>query len=133
MIKVAVFGFGLLFGVPAALADARSDCEGLGNPDKIIKACSEVIRADPKSRMGYLSRGSAYETKGDKARAIADYTKAIEIDPKAEYPYYKRAIAYEEKGDKALAIADFTKIVELKPQNKALVKVAIEHIEKLKR
>ena len=47
----------------------------------------------------YRCRGSAYDSKKDWDKAIADYTSAIRLDPKDAQTYYNRGIAYDGRHD----------------------------------
>jgi tetratricopeptide (TPR) repeat protein len=96
----------------------RVDCFS-NDVDRIIRGCTEVIngRPDLSQRLilpvVYHRRGTAYASKKEYDRAIADYTKAIEIDPQHVGAYNDRGIAYTNKGDYENAIADVTRAVEL--------------------
>ena len=47
-------------------------------------------RLDPKNAVVYVSRGYAYEIKGDAYRATQDYDQAIRLDPKNAVVYVSR-------------------------------------------
>jgi tetratricopeptide (TPR) repeat protein len=81
MLRHFVFWLGLLIGAAAALADAKQDCANLSG-DAAIAACDQAIRQNPRNAEAYYNRGVEYHDKGDRDRAIADFTKAIEINPK---------------------------------------------------
>jgi Tfp pilus assembly protein PilF len=85
--------------------------------DAAITALSEAIRLDPKNARVFLSRGVAYERKGDADRAVADYSDAIRLDPKNALALLNRGIAYGKKGDADRAIADFNEAIRLDPKN----------------
>ncbi len=73
----------LAFGVgaaPAAAAD-RDTCDK-GKSDKVIAACSRLIKRNPNDAIAYINRGAAFANKGDYHRVIADYSQAIRLDPK---------------------------------------------------
>jgi tetratricopeptide (TPR) repeat protein len=42
------------------------------------------------SRIIYDNRGNAYRSKGDYAKAVADYDAAIKADPKSAFSYQNR-------------------------------------------
>jgi tetratricopeptide (TPR) repeat protein len=46
-----------------------------------VDGVSKAIDLNPNLALAYAARGLAYEHKGDRDRAIADYSKAIELDP----------------------------------------------------
>ena len=98
------------------LADDREDCSSI-DVDRMIRGCSGVINSRQELRqtlaIAYHRRGTAYASKKEYDRAIADYTKALEIDPKHISAYNDRGLAYTSKGDYERAIADVTRAVEL--------------------
>ena len=55
-----------------------------GDFDKAIADCTEAIRLDPKWAEAYYDRGSAYEKKGDKAKAEADFAQAKKLGYKGK-------------------------------------------------
>jgi tetratricopeptide (TPR) repeat protein len=50
-----------------------------------------------------LSRGLAFEAKGDHDHAIFDYDRVIRLGPKNSYAFYDRSNAWQAKGDTARA------------------------------
>jgi len=100
----------------ATWADDKSDCRDGKTADLKIKGCSALIKTDAKDAIAYFSRGSAYQTKGEVDRAIADYDKAIGLKPDHVAAYENRARAYVAKGDYTRAVADVTKAGELTPK-----------------
>jgi tetratricopeptide (TPR) repeat protein len=88
----------------------------------IVAPKPSSIGLDPKYANAYVSRGYAYEKKGDLDRAIAEYSKAIELDPKNAYAYNDRGFVYETKGDLDRAIADLDKAIELEALGREPVK-----------
>lgn len=110
-----------LLSVPV-LAQTRNGC--LDNKDhaKAIKACSAIIRADPKHAVAYHKRGDALAKNGDTGQAIADYTKAIQLNPTYAPAYNSRAMAFVSNGDYTRAVADATKASEMQSRKKQQVK-----------
>jgi len=100
----------------SVLADDREDCSSI-DVDQIIRGCSGVINSRQELRqtlaIAYHRRGTAYATRKDYDKAIADYTNALEIDPKHVSALNDRGLAYTSKGDYERAIADVTRAVEL--------------------
>ncbi len=66
---------------------------------------------------GPSNRGSAWGTRGDLDRAIADYNQAIRLDPKDTKAYYNRGIAWEKKRSLQAALADFKVHAQLAPSD----------------
>ena len=111
--------FATLIALPAAgLADDISDCNS-GQPDLVIKGCTQVIKAGTANNdalsIAYFNRGNAFDDNGDHDGAIADYTQSIKL--KADYPqsYLNRGLSYMAKQDYDSALADFSQAVKLKP------------------
>ncbi len=103
----------------AASQSAWNECIRTNVPNAIIVACTQILqdRGEPPSNLAivYFDRGTAYLSKGDYDRAIADYTQAIAINPQdAEY-YIARGYAYDRKGDHDHATADFSKAAAINP------------------
>src|SRR5260370_15309357 len=59
--------------------------------------------------------GNAWRSKGDYARAIADYDEAIRLTPKEAYAYQNRGIAKQALGDLDGALADINEAIRLNP------------------
>jgi tetratricopeptide (TPR) repeat protein len=105
-----------------AVAQSRNACLDAKDYSKAIKACSDVIRTNPKDAVAYRMRGDALAKNGDTGQAIADYTKAIQLNPTYVPAYNSRATAFVNKGDYTRAVADATKASELRSQRKQQVK-----------
>ena len=113
-----------LLTAPARAVDkAWEDCQyRVFNADSSIAACTRVlargVAENRERRLGaFLSRGYAYDGRGDYDRAIADYNEAIRLDPKEAVPYRARAMAFKGKGDLDHAIADYSEAIRLDPED----------------
>jgi tetratricopeptide (TPR) repeat protein len=115
----------LLFFASLTVASAAGptvwdECRQTPESDISIVACTNILQAPdetPSNRaIAYYARAGAYKTKGDKDRAIADYTKAIEANPIYADAFTGRGIVYQSKGDNDRAIADYTKAIEINPR-----------------
>ena len=42
----------------------------------------QAIKIDPRNAYAFNNRGLAFEKRGDRERAIADYRRALKINPK---------------------------------------------------
>ncbi|WP_083556423.1 tetratricopeptide repeat protein [Hyphomicrobium sp. NDB2Meth4] len=97
-------------------------CSG-SDPDLVISNCALVIgnTAYPaKDRAGaYLNRGTAWNNKGDLAKAIEDYSHAIELDPGFALAYTNRGAMYVNQKDDERALADFQKAIALDEKSAA--------------
>jgi len=117
MFKSVVVWLFLFLATPAALADAKSECdEGNAPPDRLIVACSEIIQGDPKAAWAFIGRAHAYWMNGDNDRAFADLTEAINLDPKDAVAYHNRSIVYRTKGEYDPAITDANSSIERDPK-----------------
>jgi lipoprotein NlpI len=67
--------------------------------------------------LAYLGRATAFNSKSDHDRAIADFDKTIALDPTLVLAYIGRATAFKSKGDHDRAIADFDKAIALDPND----------------
>jgi tetratricopeptide (TPR) repeat protein len=85
--------------------------------DRVIQGYDQAIRLDPKNPIGYVSRGIAFNSKGEIDRAFAEFNEAIRLDPKNAVGYVSRGAAYNSKGDRDRAIQDYDKAIELDPKN----------------
>lgn len=70
---------------------------------------------EPKDAATFLTRGKAYQDKGDYDLAIADFSQAIRLEPKNAVAYRRRGEAYYDKSDYDHAIADFSQATLLDP------------------
>ena len=124
VLLVGVAAFLMLAGqilVSPAVADDLATCNhaSLLGADA-IDACTRALNAGHMNAhslsITYSNRGSAYQSKGDNDRAIADYNEAIRLDPKYAFAYNNRGNAYRAKGDNDRAIADYNEAIRLEPK-----------------
>src|ERR1700722_5500062 len=114
-LKRTIFGaLGLLALAPPAAADDQATCRGGG--DDGLAACSRLILASPRNASAFVSRGFAYNNKGDYDRAITDMNEAIRLDPKNPSPFNNSGFAYAEKRDYDRAIAGYSEAIRLNPK-----------------
>jgi len=106
-----------------SLADeARHRAESIGikveDVDKVIEALKlnqNDALAKSKLSIAYYIRGVTFSSKGEYARAIADYNEAINLEPNYSHAFNKRAQAHSDNGDFDKAIEDFKKLIQLDP------------------
>jgi tetratricopeptide (TPR) repeat protein len=80
--------------------------------DKLLKLNSvPLLRADLLAE-----RANAYDIKGERDRAIADYDEAIRLNPKNARAFQIRGLAHRAKGDNDRAIADYDEAIRLDPK-----------------
>jgi tetratricopeptide (TPR) repeat protein len=91
--------------------------------DEAIAQFSAVLDTGKADKMAYVSRGRAYELKGDLAAAAADYTKVVEIaspgekanvDPMLEIAYYGLGAIALQQDKLADAITNLNKALAIK-------------------
>src|SRR5262245_61191804 len=119
---------GTIIGVAApALAQVSDEwarClneNGAYSFDFAIAACTAVINSGKETQailaIAYSNRGYAYDSKGDKNRAIADYSNAIHLNPTEANYYNNRGVAYSDRGDDDRAIGGYSNANELDTKN----------------
>ncbi len=98
-----------------AFGGAAHDCDQDKDQDLAIRGCTLLIegRARGNKVFAFNNRGTAYGSKGEYDRAIADYDQAIALNPKLVEPYNNRGNAYNAKGEYDRAIADFDQAIAL--------------------
>jgi tetratricopeptide (TPR) repeat protein len=108
------------FATTAFAANDEFDCISGSDNDQRIAACTRVLenpRLPSRVRwVGHLSRGEAYDQKGDDTRAIADFSDAIRLNPKSVLAYNKRALTYTRKGEFDRAISDLNAAIGIAPK-----------------
>jgi len=70
---------------------------------------------NPKSASDFFAKGSVERERGDRARAIANYTQAIARNPNYADAYYQRGNARYDRGDKQGALTDYDLALKLDP------------------
>jgi tetratricopeptide (TPR) repeat protein len=94
----------------------HDDCNAR-DPDRNIAGCTRLIgdgHESAKTRsIAYVGRGLAWQIKGNRDRAMADFTDAIRLDPDNSLAYSNRGILWREKRDIDRAIADFSDAIRI--------------------
>jgi len=86
MRRPLVLALALALSTTGAWADGYSDCRQTKDLDRQIRGCTHIIergkQESAKNRtLAYTNRGTAYEKKGNKKQALADFRKALDINP----------------------------------------------------
>jgi TPR repeat len=101
----------LALACPAVADDAHTCFVAAGSPasgDVAIAACTRAVNSKVgRPGANYSNRGNAYNFKGDKDHALADYSEAILLDSKLANAYTNRGLLYEKVGEKEKAQSDF--------------------------
>ncbi len=71
----------------------------------------------PSASSEAYTRGRVLLTRGEQARAGAEFSKAIELDPRNALAYLFRAAAASMEGRPRDALTDYTEAIRLKPDN----------------
>lgn len=104
-------------GDAVAQASLEKSCENF-DPDALerrIKACSQLITADPANADAYVNRGDAYFQKNQVDRSLKDFGQALKLDPENQGALEVRGLIYIEIAKYDLAIKDFGAIIRLDP------------------
>ena len=72
-------------------------------------------RIGPPNGTIFHNRGNAWRSKGDYARALADYDEAIRLNPNEAYSYQNRGATKQALGDLDGALADINQAIRLNP------------------
>lgn len=90
---------------------------GKADHDSAIADFTEAIKLDPRYASAYYNRSLAYEAKGERKRAKADYYQALTLNSKIESPiYFSLARSYHEKSEYDKAITEYTRVIEIEPE-----------------
>lgn len=89
----------------------------MGNPEKALETCNEVIRLAPEDAGPYTLRGQIHLQQGDNDRALVDFDHALKLDPKSSGAYNDRGMVYLRKGKPDEALRDLTESIRLQPNN----------------
>lgn len=103
----------ILSAVPAVAIDDQQSCRTEKADEVRIEACSRIVLKRPVDALAYFERGIAYQRRGDRDHALADFSKAIELRPTYAAAYESRGLVYAAKGDYVNALADVTRSKEL--------------------
>lgn len=92
---------------PASSPPASEPVRGVP-PDKAAEPAASLAEG-----LSHFRRGLLYQSSGDHARAVEEFTRVIEQDPTAAEAYASRGISREFLGDLTGARADYARSIEL--------------------
>jgi tetratricopeptide (TPR) repeat protein len=101
-------------------ADPAADCNRFDNVARQIRGCTDYIRGgsalSENLAVAYTNRGIAYASRGDRKRALQDFTEAMRLAPESPYPYYNRGNTYYDLKDFPRALEDYNAAIERGPE-----------------
>ena len=80
-----------------------------------MKRLESLLALNDKNAEAYYNRGWLNEYKGDKARALQDYTKAIDIDKKLKDAYFNRGLLLARMNRHEEALKDLSEVIRMEP------------------
>jgi tetratricopeptide (TPR) repeat protein len=83
----------------------------LSEVDRAIAEIDQLIRLAPADANAYVSRGKAWERRGDQDRALADYDQAIRIDPSNSALFQERGMLWQRRGALDSALIDLDRAI----------------------
>lgn len=102
--------------VLAAPRAAHDDCNS-SNADRNIAGCTRVLEdtteSDRVRAIAHVGRGLAWQSKGERDKAMVDFSAAIRLDPDDSLAWSDRGALWRELNDLDRAIADFTEAIRL--------------------
>jgi serine/threonine protein kinase/tetratricopeptide (TPR) repeat protein len=85
--------------------------------DEAVRAGTQAVQFDPQRAEGYESRAGAYNWKGQRSNALADYARAARLkNPRHARDYLDRANLYRSAEKYGMVIADTDHALELAPK-----------------
>lgn len=95
----------------------------VGDDDKIMSSCAEVIDGEKTSKPdrieALIARGGVYARQDQADRAIADYDAALVLDPTRADVLNARGELWRKKGDRTKALQDFDAALKFDPDHAA--------------
>jgi S1-C subfamily serine protease len=113
-LRIGALLVALVMAAPSAHAEARRDCAS-DNHQVAIRACTQLIKQNPRDAVAYYNRGISYRETGRLDLALADYTRAIEINPNYFEAYNNRGNIFMARGDNSRALQEFNTAIKLNP------------------
>ena len=80
------------------------------------KGKSDAAESAKKSAAEHVKRGKEYVNKGQKKKAIEEFSQAIQADPNCREAYVSRAMLYNETRRRDKALADYSKAIQIDPR-----------------
>jgi tetratricopeptide (TPR) repeat protein len=91
--------------------------QALGQYDKAIADCNQLLQLDRNSTAAFYLRGRAWQDKHESDKAIADFSSVVRLDPQRADAYRARGeLLYKNEKYKEAA-ADYSSLLRLNPQD----------------
>ena len=92
--------------------------QALGQHDKVISDCDQVLRLDRNSLSAFQLRARAWIAKEQSDKAIADLNEVLRLDPSRIEAYRARGDLWrKQKKNYERAIADYSRLLQLSPHD----------------
>ncbi len=114
MLRISALLTALIIATPA-LAETNRDCAS-DNHELAIRACTQIIKQNPRNATAYYNRGISYRETGKIDLALADYNRAIEINPRYFEAYNNRGNIYMARSDNRRALQEFDQALKINPK-----------------
>ena len=108
---------------PVVAQSGYKECSGrIGNPERVIAACSRIIERgnrEPREArsIALMNRGITYHDTERYDSAIADFNAVLALDPDYAPAFNRRAMAFRYKPDPDRALPDFDRAIAMEPNN----------------
>lgn len=100
--------------------EGRALCyQHLRQYDRAIADYTAALNGKPEFRARvYMRRGTVYQSKGNDAKAIEDYSAALKLDPKDRNALLQRASCHQALGSYSDALADYATMLKNNPSDR---------------
>ncbi len=95
---------------PAATPNAASAPRTAATPGR-------MPAGTPTDAAGFMQRGTAFASRGELHRALADLTRACRLAPNDAYDFYQRGLVYWRLKDGRRALSDFDTALKIDPND----------------
>jgi membrane associated rhomboid family serine protease/Tfp pilus assembly protein PilF len=85
----------------------------LGQYDKALKDCDNVLKEEPKSKIALIVRAAVFHNLNNDAESVKDLSSLIELDPNNAMAYNNRAWSLVALGKYSDAVADSNRAIAL--------------------